>query len=135
MRRLLILSFASLLAAGCACDPAAEACELAGSGAIDCGYARLGEDRTAVTDCLDAAIESGDRAFGGWQELGLDSELRVFFTLRTDRTYRLLYDGDVSGGGDRGAQITVFPCDGPPVRSASGYWCTGSAQEPYTICD
>lgn len=124
-------------AAGCACDPAAEACVLAGSGATDCGYARLEEDRSPVTECLDAAIAAGEPAFGGWQVMGRDSEVRVYFALRPDRTFQLHYDGDISGGGGgrRNRRITVTPCDGAPQRSATGYSCDGPIGEPYVLCD
>lgn len=135
MWRWMAVGAALLGLSGCRCDPQAEAAYLAGSRATDCGYASLEEDRAPVTGCLDAALAAGDQAFGGWQELGRDSERREYFVVRPDRTYRLLYDGDPSGGGDAAPVITVFGCVGAPEKTASGYWCAGEALEPYTICD
>ncbi len=121
---------------GCACDPAIEASALVGSDATNCGYVPFDEDRGPVTDCLDAAIAAGESAFGGWQQLGRDSEVRVYYAFRPDRTYQVFYDGDIGGGGGRGdPRITVTPCDGPPRRSGTGYGCDGSFEEPYELCD
>ena len=121
--------------AGCRCDLEANARYLAGSRPTECGYVELDEDRATVTDCLDRAVATETIAYGGWQELGRDSEVRRYYVVRPDRVYDLLYDSDPSGGGGAGARITVSPCVGTPVRMGSGYWCEGEALDPYTLCD
>ncbi|MBO6938873.1 MAG: hypothetical protein JJ863_28150 [Deltaproteobacteria bacterium] len=128
MRLLLAIGVTAVLLSGCRCDPEDHAHYLAGSRPVECGYAPSDADRAAVTECLDRAIATGGRAFGGWQEDGIDSEVRQYFVVRPDRVYDLHYDG-------AGPLLTVSPCIGTPVPTETGYWCEGEALEPYTHCD
>ncbi len=129
MTRWLMLGAATtVLLSGCRCDPEDHAHYLSGSRPTECGYVELGGDRATVTDCLDRAIATEGRAFGGWAEAGVDSELRQYWVVRPDRVYDLFYDG-------AGPQLKVSPCLGTPVRTDTGYWCEGEATEPYTLCD
>jgi hypothetical protein len=139
MRITVLATFVALLAAGCACDPGAEAAALAGPDAEDCGYVPLGEDTGPVVACLDAALAEGRSAFGGWQQMGIDSETRRYFATGGELDYVLHYDGDIEGGGGHdNPVITVFPCDGRLVQAEvvqPGYGCGGVPQESYTLCD
>lgn len=129
MTRWVMLGVAALvLLSGCRCDPADHAHYLAGSRPVECGYAPLDGDRAAVEACLDRAVGNGGRAFGGWEEAGIDSQIRHYYVVRPDRVYDLYYDSE-------GPRLTVSPCIGAPVRTDTGYWCDGEAAEPYTQCD
>lgn len=118
----------ALLASGCACEPAREARRLAGSRPVECGFATLDEDRSAVTDCLDGAIADGASAYGGWEVESRDSGLRQYYVIRPNRTYDL----DYVGAEDR---LTISPCLGTPVRVDDRYTCEGELQDPYEFCD
>jgi len=110
LRHLLLLSVA--FAAGCACDRASEAADLAGSGATDCGFAEEGRDRTPIITCLDAALAENRAAYGGWGEFGIDSHLEKYFSTTGTQGFTIRYDSDPSGGGGDNPSVIVDRCTG-----------------------
>lgn len=118
LRRVAIGWTAALVAAcGCPCDPGAEARELAGSGAIDCGFVPLGDDPTSALACAEGAIGGGGAFYVGFQRMGTDSDVRTYLAGSADGTIWILgYDGDPSGGSGACATLSAWECLDTPSR-------------------
>jgi hypothetical protein len=75
--RSLFLFAIAFAASGCV-DPMVRIEELAGDGAISCGYAATTEERAAVIACGMAADDAGEAWYGGWLGIGRDTEIRDY---------------------------------------------------------
>ncbi|WP_157069968.1 hypothetical protein [Sandaracinus amylolyticus] len=143
MRRALLLAIV-LAGCGCPCDATDIARDLAGDGATDCGFVRLGDDPAPVLACAEQAIAE-ERAFSaGFARFGIDSEVRTYVTRREDGSARALsYDGDPSGGDGACPRLVAFRCVGPIERRTDGFGprsvtilaCSTSSTEEAVLCD
>jgi hypothetical protein len=123
-----------LLSGCCVCSPLEEARCRAHSDAVDCGFAALGEDRTPIVECALDAQAVGGSAYGGWQVMGIDSEVRRYFALGGEQLWILLYDG---GFGGACPVMTASPCDSELERFEldDGPSLSCVAGGAVTICD
>src|SRR5436190_1201877 len=81
------------------CNLEADLAARAGSGATDCGHARLDASTASVDDCVVRAFGNHAAFFAQYDRRGTDSQ--VVFGLVGDSSGRvtfLLWDGDPSGG-------------------------------------
>lgn len=116
-------------ACGCPCDPDAEASELAGDGAIDCGFVPLGADPASALECAEAVIGNGGSFHVGFERQGRDSEVRTYLAGSASETIWILgYDGDPSGGNGSCPTLVASECRDTPSRA------TGIAGEVSLTC-
>ncbi len=119
----------------CSCDLEGEVRQRAGAGAVDCGFASLGEDVEPIAQCALDAQAAGTSAYGGWEELGIDSEVHQHFAVGGEQAWIFLFDGDPSGGDNACASLTAFPCQGALVSAGARLGCDGIALDPIDLCD
>lgn len=113
---LLLVLTAALVSCG-PCDPEGHARALAGPGALYCGFVFLGDDRSEVLDCAEAAIDAGEPFLVGYQSQGRDSDVRYYAVGDEDGEHWLLgYDGGVPGGRSR---VSASRCGTPPTRAVN----------------
>jgi hypothetical protein len=103
-----------LIGCGCPCDPDAEARQLAGGDAIDCGFVPFGADPEAAIACGEAAVADGAAFHVGFELRGRDTEVRSYLAGDADGTiWALGYDGGLPGSC---ANLVASLCTDTPVR-------------------
>lgn len=115
-----LYSVAATTAGCCRCDADDEARDLAGRGAIDCGYVLLGEDPEPALACAEAALAAGEPFYVGFQRAGIDSEVRRYVASDGATAFVLDYDGAPGGGGEGCPRFVGSTCIAQPSRIAEG---------------
>lgn len=103
------------LAGGCACDVRAWAQDKAGSSAVDCGRAPLGEQRDAYYQCTVDAFRRGDAFFVVFEQQGTDSQSLQAWASNGTEVWLAAYDGDPSGGDGASPTLHEMGCGDPTI--------------------
>lgn len=140
MRRLIVVLASSLsCVVGCAaaCDEGWHARNAAGSGAVDCGFAPLGDDRTAVLACADDAIARGAAFVAGWGRQGRDTAVSTYVAENADGARWMLgFDGGLGVGHER---LTATRCATAWRHFVDAFGhdsltCDGDGSAPVVVC-
>ena len=97
--------------------------QLAGPGAIDCGFVAPGDNAAAANACSVTAFQGGAPFFVRYKVLGIDSRIERGYVRAADgRLLLLLYDSDVTGGGSLLAKpkLIELPCAGQVIQRTPG---------------
>lgn len=115
----LIFSFSAFFTGGCSPldsgvtfdDFRDRARALAGSNAVDCGNAEIGQGNEQNA-CIGSAFAAQSAAFATYDRQGIDSRVATALAVTVGGgVFNLFFDGDPSGGGSSSnGQITVDEC-------------------------
>lgn len=104
-----------VLAGGCACDVRGWAQDKAGSSAIDCGHAALGEQHDAYYQCTVDAFRRGDAFFVVFERQGIDSQTLTAWASDGTEVWLAHYDGEPGGGDRRSPTLHEIGCGDPVI--------------------
>ncbi len=115
----LILSSVAFIAGGCSSgnsgvtfdDFRGRVSALAGSSAVDCGNANIGQGEEQNV-CIGSAFVAQSAAFATYENQGIDSRSATALAATVDgNVFKLYFDGDPTGGGSAtNGKITVDEC-------------------------
>ena len=89
---------------------------LAGQDAVDCGSSGVGEDRTAVDNCVVRALKSTKPFRARFDKQGIDSAISVgIIRTAAGQVFMTSYDSDPSGGQAIGPRVVISLCRAPRV--------------------
>lgn len=101
--------------------------KLAGPGATNCGYVRLGEDKAAAIECAQSAVSEEQAFTVAFDVQGKDTQLIVGLASSGDRrTFLLEYDpqgwdpNSLKPGAQLLGKLLVYFCPSPPAIGDQG---------------
>lgn len=88
--------------------------QIAAKDSIDCGYAPLRRDRSAIDECVISAFGRGVPFSARYQRMGIDSTVVSGIVYSIDGTLTFLhFDSDPSGSNGDAPVVDEFSCNNP----------------------